>query len=156
MEDDNEPILKTMHMYMYVYTRVKHTSIAKNSNFPLQWSEFPVMEWPSSQHQPPQLMPGHHQGFFFRRKWDLGLLQSKFTQIWVYNLKGKPQCTMQGSPKGEFLPTGDWFCEPKNIMGGVCEFLQFLLMLFQKQPLIQIKHSWIRGRRRERKMSTQN
>lgn len=23
-EDDNEPVLKSMYMYMYVYTRVKH------------------------------------------------------------------------------------------------------------------------------------
>lgn len=115
--DDNEPILKSMHMYMYVYTHVEQ-SIAKNSNFLLQLWEFPVMEWPSSQHEPPQLVPGHHKGVFFSRKWDLGSLQSKYKQICAFNLKWKPQCTMQGSAKGLFLHTGDWFCKPKNIMEG--------------------------------------
>lgn len=57
----------------------------------------------------------------------------------------------------------EYFCtqeigsgNPKMSWRGVCEFLQFLLFLFQKKPLVQIKYSWIfqcRGKGRERKMS---
>lgn len=83
-------------------------------------------------------------------------LQSKYTKFCVFSLKRKPHCTRQWSPSGVLLHRGDWLWKSKNILEGVCEFLQFLLFLFQKESLAQIKYSWIlqcRGRGRERKMS---